>query len=107
MSARLRPELLPASVWRADTLGAGVSPGLPSGFGPLDAQLPGGGWPAGTLTELITRDAGVGELRLLVPLLRRLTAERRTVVLLAPPHLPDCRVTAWRAGSAHLHGRSG
>ncbi len=40
------------------------------------------------LTELISRDAGIGEVRLLVPVLRKLTREPRIVILLAPPHVP-------------------
>lgn len=79
---------LPASVWRADQLGHAGTPALSSGFAALDAELPGAGWPLGMLTELICRESGIGELRLLVPLLRQLTRERRVVVLLAPPHLP-------------------
>jgi cell division inhibitor SulA len=62
--------------------------GVSSGFPALDAVLPGGGWPSGCLTELICRDPGIGELRLLVPLLRRLTQARRFVILLAPPFTP-------------------
>jgi protein ImuA len=79
---------LPSSVWRASQLGSAVSPSVASGFATLDAELPGAGWPLGTLTELIAREPGIGELRLLVPLLRQLTRERRVVVLLAPPHVP-------------------
>jgi cell division inhibitor SulA len=80
-------QLLPG-VWRADQLGhAGVA-ALPSGFPELDAQLPGGGWPLGMLTELIARAPGIGELRLLVPTLRRLTRERKVAILLGPPHVP-------------------
>lgn len=85
---RSKPWPLPPAVWRADELGHQATPGMASGFAPLDAQLPGSGWPVGALTELIARDAGIGELRLLVPLLRRLTTERRVVLLLAPPHVP-------------------
>lgn len=82
------PPALPAAVWRASQLGhAGVA-ALSSGFPALDAELPGAGWPAGMLTELIGRDPGIGELRLLVPLLRQLTRERRFVILLAPPLQP-------------------
>jgi protein ImuA len=77
-----------AHVWKANQLGAGVPQGLSSGFVKLNAELPGGGWPTGCLTELITREAGVGELRLLVPMLRQLTRERKVVILLAPPHIP-------------------
>jgi len=76
------------AVWRAGQLGQAASPVRSSGFARLDAELPGGGWPQGTLTELIAREAGIGELRLAVPLLRQLTREHRTVVLLAPPHIP-------------------
>lgn len=59
-----------------------------SGFAELNTELPGNGWPAGMLTELITREAGIGELRLLVPLLRQLTLQRQVVILLAPPMVP-------------------
>ena len=45
---------------------------LASGFAALDAELPGGGWPLGVLTELLLPHAGVGELRLLAPALRAL-----------------------------------
>ena len=82
------PQSLATAVWRADRVSQHLTPGLPSGFARLDAELPGGGWPPGTLTELITRDPGVGELRLLIPLMRQLTRSRRVVILLAPPHLP-------------------
>lgn len=81
-------ESLPAGVWRADRIGHPGTPAISSGFSALDAELSGAGWPLGMLTELIVREAGIGELRLLVPLLRQLTRERRTVILLTPPHIP-------------------
>ena len=84
----ISPSALPQGVWRADRIGHAGTAALPSGFAALDAELPGGGWPAGMLTELIVREAGIGELRMLVPLLRRLTRERKVVILLAPPHVP-------------------
>ena len=80
--------MLPDAVWRAHELGHPTRPGLSSGFAALDAELPGAGWPPGVLTELITREPGSGELRLLVPLMRRLGQERRLIVMLAPPHHP-------------------
>jgi protein ImuA len=82
------PNVLPRGVWRATQFGHADPGALPSGFAALDAELPGGGWPTGMLTELITREAGIGELRMLVPLLRRLTREKKLVILLAPPHQP-------------------
>ncbi len=82
------PARLGAQVWQADQFVSGKVPAHPSRFAALDAQLPGGGWPLGMLTELIARDPGIGELRLLIPLVRQLTIERRIVILLAPPLVP-------------------
>jgi cell division inhibitor SulA len=82
------PLQLPAGVWRAHQLGSSPQPGLPSGFSSLDAQLPGAGWPLGTPIELIGREPGIGEMRLLVPVLQRLTRERKVIILLGPPHIP-------------------
>ncbi len=79
---------LPAAIWRASRIGHTAVQAFSSGFATLDAQLPGAGWPAGMLTELISRESGIGELRLLVPLLRRLSRERRFVVVLGPPQIP-------------------
>ncbi len=76
------------NVWRASQMNTSAIQALSSGFESLDTQLPGSGWPAGMLTELITRHAGVGELRLLVPALRQLTQARKMVILLAPPLIP-------------------
>src|SRR5207249_12006153 len=59
-----------------------------SGFELLDAQLPGGGWPQGALTELLHLSEGIGEVALLLPTLARLNREGRGVVWIAPPHLP-------------------
>jgi len=77
------------ALWRGG--GAGVSETVPTGFRDLDARLPGGGWPLATLVELLVPAAGVGEIRLLLPALRRLSAAATTprwIAWLAPPHLP-------------------
>jgi len=79
---------LPLSVWRADQIEQAPIPALPSGDPGLDALLPGAGWPFAMLTELLSQEAGIGELRLLVPALHRLSRERKTILLVAPPHLP-------------------
>jgi cell division inhibitor SulA/protein ImuA len=49
--------------------------GLASGYPELDKHLPGGGWPAESLTEILTAHYGIGELRLLMPALARLSNE--------------------------------
>src|SRR6478752_943048 len=74
-------------IWRGSALAGGV-PTVPTGFAELDAELPGGGWPAGGLTELLVPTKGIGELGLLMPALARLTCAGKRVVWLAPPYLP-------------------
>jgi hypothetical protein len=61
---------------------------LPSGHARLDERLPGGGWPVGALTEIITARPGLGELSLLLPALARLGADGQWVVLVDPPWIP-------------------
>ena len=58
------------ALWRGDDAGAPDT--IPTGFHALDARLPGGGWPLATLIELLVPAAGVGEIRLLLPALKRL-----------------------------------
>lgn len=59
-----------------------------SGWAELDAVLPGGGWQAGTVVELMPAAMGIGELRLLLPALARITGAGRHVTLIAPPYIP-------------------
>lgn len=68
-SARL-DALLRAQVWRASSLGRGHSACVASGFAALDAELPGGGWPTQSLSEILLSDGLAGvEWRLLAPAL--------------------------------------
>ncbi len=60
----------------------------PTGSAALDAFLPGGGWPLGSLTELLSPGTGSGELSLLTPALARETACGERVALVAPPLPP-------------------
>jgi len=82
------PEALHASVWRAHQLGRPGTAVLASGFAELDAQLPGGGWPLQTLTELLLPHAGIGELRLLAPVLVAQQREQRCLMWFDPPAAP-------------------
>ncbi len=82
-----------APLWQADQLSTAPLPACPSGHAALDAELPGGGWPAGGLTELLLDEPGCGEIRLLAPALTRLSSESaanaaRELVWIAPPHPP-------------------
>ena len=74
-------------LWRGEDK-ARVEQTIFSGFAELDRVLPGGGWPQGTLTELLHDAQGIGELQLLLPALKRLARAGECVVLIAPPHLP-------------------
>ena len=75
-------------IWRRRTPGAATAAVLSSGHATLDALLPGGGWPHGTLCELLVENDGLGECTLLLPALAALTRARRRVVLVAPPWIP-------------------
>ncbi len=74
-------------LWRGGELSAPV-PAIPTGFRELDALLPGGGWPDSGLVELLPARAGIGELRLLMPVLARLSRAERWIAWVAPPYLP-------------------
>ncbi|MDC8771981.1 recombinase RecA [Roseateles albus] len=70
-SARL-DALLRAQVWRASSLGSSRSACVGSGFAALDAELPGGGWPSQSLSEILCDSVATLEWRLLAPTLRLL-----------------------------------
>lgn len=77
-----------AQVWRGTEAGQSLPAGVPSGFAALDEVLPGGGWPQGALTEIISDHQGAGELSMLMPTLARLSREGRWLAWIAPPHIP-------------------
>ncbi len=108
------PSAVPG-VWHADSLGAGTLQVQPTGHAILDAQLPGGGWPVGAMTEVLQAQPGLHEWQLVLPALAQATAQRMgAVVVVAAPHEPFgpalqaqglraerlCRVQASQAQSA-------
>lgn len=105
MSARATP--LPADllasglIWQADRLASPVREGWPTGFAVLDAELPGGGWPRDAIIELISDQPGIGELQLMLPMLR-LSPPARWVAWVAPPFVPYAPALA--AGGLDLGG---
>jgi hypothetical protein len=88
-------------IWTGNEL-AQAEDSIASGFPQFDALLPGGGWPRGALTEVIVEREGIGELRLLLPALAKLTGEDRYVACIAPPYLPYAPALA-RAGIKLSH----
>ncbi|MGF6636471.1 translesion DNA synthesis-associated protein ImuA [Paraburkholderia sp. MM6662-R1] len=75
------------SLWRASQLARGRGRIVETGYPALSAELPGGGWPVGTLVDLLVPHAGIGELRLLRPALA--AGGDGPVALLQPPHTPN------------------
>ena len=92
-----------APLWRADELPGDDTGGpiLPSGFAELDHELPGGGWPQGQLIELLTDDAGIGELSLLAPALAQMARSRRCTVWVLP--VDAVRATRVAREAVHAH----
>jgi len=86
-------------VWRgrAEPASAGEQP---TGWHALDAVLPSGGWPGASLSEMLLPADGVGELRLVLPTLARLTQAQRNVVVVSPPYAP-C-VAGWRQQGVNM-----
>lgn len=82
-------------VWRGDTLASLPEATIPSGYPELDAELPGGGWPRGGLSEFLVERSSVGELSLLLPALACLSRADGWLALVAPPWLPHA--PAWAA----------
>lgn len=81
-------------IWRGSSQ-VGIRSGIASGYPELDRCLPGGGWPPEALTEILIGQYGVGELRLLMPALARLSTEEaqahtdpRWIAWIAPPFQP-------------------
>ena len=86
------PEALHPSLWRASQLARARTRCVDTGHPSLSNQLPGGGWPMGTMVDLLLQQNGIGEMRLLAPALRDVAGRR--VVLLQPPHAPQALALA-------------
>jgi len=107
------PTSLHPSLWRASQLGRPRERVFASGFAALDEVLPGGGWPAGALTELLLPHPGVGELRLLAPVLVRLQRQQheRCLMWFDPPAQPCAwalrALGLWVHAMVVVHSRAG
>jgi hypothetical protein len=61
-------------------------PTLASGYAALDAELPGGGWPRGALTEFLVDGNSPDELDLLIPALHAVREEGGWSLLIGAPY---------------------
>ena len=100
LPASLAEVLARGDIWRGDTLARLSESAVPSGYSELDAELPGGGWPRGSLTEILVDRSGLGELSLLLPCLARLSEQGGWLALVAPPWL--LHAPAWLRGGVAL-----
>lgn len=82
------PSAVAAVLWRADDIAVPLGAVVPSGWAVLDAELPGGGWTCGNLTEVLCPQPSLLEWRLLGPALRQVVAEGGAVVAVGPPKPP-------------------
>lgn len=76
-------------VWHADELGLADAQVVATGHAALDAELPGGGWPVGAMTELLQTAPEAHVWRLLLPALAQaVQAHGGPVVLIGAPYEP-------------------
>ena len=77
------------ALWRANALGAADDAVATTGHPALDAQLPGGGWPIGAMTELLQAQPQLHAWQLLLPALaERVNALELPVALIGAPYEP-------------------
>jgi len=80
-------------LWRGSQLARATGRVVDTGYPTLSAELPGGGWPIGTLIELLLQQSGVGEMRLLRPAL--IVQSKKSIALLQPPQIPNALAFAY------------
>ena len=76
------------SLWRVRDFGSYSSQGMTTGYPQLDSILPEHGWPKSALVEVITPHWGIGELKLLLPLMKSMTEQKRYLLWVSPPYIP-------------------
>ena len=96
LSSALQSLLQNPAIWRGGDHARVALPSIASGFSELDRELPGGGWPRGVVSELLTERCGIGELSLLMPALARLSQQDGWLMLIAPPWVPYAPALAAR-----------
>jgi hypothetical protein len=75
-------------VWRGGELEQATQPAVATGHAPLDRELPGGGWPTGTLSEVLHDSVGIGEVTFLCGAMMRASEGERMIAWINPPYLP-------------------
>jgi len=60
--------------------------GISTGHQALDRLLPWHGWPGNGLVDIVSPNPGIGELQLLIPLLRTLSQQQKPMLWVTPPY---------------------
>lgn len=76
------------AIWRMGDFDSYAAEGVSTGYPELDNILPERGWPKNAVVEIVTPQWGVGELKLLLPLMRSVTQQKRYLLWVAPPYIP-------------------
>jgi protein ImuA len=80
---------LPPQVWRGRELAQAQESTLATGHAALDAQLPGGGWPLGSLVEVLQQEMQQHVWQLVGPALgEAMRRQGEPAVLVDPPYQP-------------------
>ena len=82
-------------IWKASDK-CTLQPVLSTGYKILDDQLHYSGWPQGALSELLLQHNGIGEIRLLSPLLAQLSQQSGYITWINPPFLLNAPALADR-----------
>jgi cell division inhibitor SulA/protein ImuA len=75
-------------VWRGGELENISNPVVATGHASLDRELPGGGWPTGTLSEILHDGVGIGEMGFISAALVKASDRDRLIAWVNPPYLP-------------------
>lgn len=75
-------------VWRGGELERVAHAVVATGHAALDRELPGGGWPTGTLSEVLHDGVGIGEISFLAGAIVRACEGERLAAWINPPYLP-------------------
>ncbi len=86
-SAAIKQLLQSNRIWQASEKKR-ARPALSSGYQALDNQLHYSGWPQGAVSELLLSNNGTGELRLLAPLMAKLSEQPGYLCWINPPFQP-------------------
>jgi len=94
---RVSPEQIHANLWLGSSVRSDIHGCIKTGFTALDELLPGGGWPAGALTDLLITQAGIGEIRFLKAAFQAVLSSEQPsspIFFVNPPYTPNA--ICWR-----------